>query len=400
MQRFTTEGLRHHNRALVLRRLREVGEITHGDLAGATGLAAGTVSVILNELVEERIVERRQAERASGRGRPKIKFAVIGETTHAVIARISSSAVEFSLINFVGALKDRFSLQRDQQDETVLSFIRLIRLGLSRISERSGINLTRMGAVTLTTKGVVFDGEQRLVWTPSFGQEVIDFGRTFNDLKDRLRIVQEPSLIADYLFDGRRTLACLSVGGTVSLGVTRQLDSGTTEQTAPNFGHFCHEPNGPHCSCGSQGCIEAYASFHGVLHTAFEAPPRRGSFQAIPREEILRLAEGARNGNTDFLIAFHQAGEALGLGLSRMASIYGSMEIVMTGAGVEYFDLMQPMIRKHLNANNMHRFGHDITLQLRADEASLGFEAACQFSLQQIDESLVAPRRLVSRAAS
>ena len=50
MQRFTTEGLRHHNRALVLRRLREVGEITHGDLAGATGLAAGTVSVILNEL--------------------------------------------------------------------------------------------------------------------------------------------------------------------------------------------------------------------------------------------------------------------------------------------------------------------------------------------------------------
>ena len=83
-----------------------------------------------------------------------------------------------------------------------------------------------------------------------------------------------------------------------------------------------------------------------------------------------------------------------------MASIYGSMEIVMTGAGVEYFDLMEPMIRKHLNANIMHRFDHDITLQLRADEASLGFEAACQFSLQQIDESLVAPRRLVSRAAS
>ena len=54
-----------------------------------------------------------------------------------------------------------------------------------------------------------------------------------------------------------------------------------------------------------------------------------------------------------------------------MASIYGSMEIVMTGAGVEYFDLMEPMIVKHLN-NVMHRFGHDITLQLRADEASLG----------------------------
>ena len=63
---------------------------------------------------------------------------MIGETTHAVIARISSSAVGFSLINFVGALKDRFSLQRDQQDETVLSFIRLIRLGLSRISGARG----------------------------------------------------------------------------------------------------------------------------------------------------------------------------------------------------------------------------------------------------------------------
>ena len=94
MQRFTTEGLRHHNRAGTPATARG-GRNPHGDLAGATGLAAGTVSVILNELVDERIVERRQAERASGRGRPKIKFTVIGETTR-VIARISSSAIEFS----------------------------------------------------------------------------------------------------------------------------------------------------------------------------------------------------------------------------------------------------------------------------------------------------------------
>ena len=47
-----------------------------------------------------------------------------------------------------------------------------------------------MGAVTLTTK-VWCLTESSSCWTPSFGQ-MIDFGRTFNDLKDRLRIVPEP----------------------------------------------------------------------------------------------------------------------------------------------------------------------------------------------------------------
>ena len=112
MLSYTTEGLRHHNRALVLKRLREVGAATHGELSQSSGLASGTVSVILNEFVDEGVIVKQQGGATSGRGRPKVHFALVGELALAGLVRIASDEVEFSLIDFAGTLKDRFSLTR------------------------------------------------------------------------------------------------------------------------------------------------------------------------------------------------------------------------------------------------------------------------------------------------
>ena len=66
----------------------------------------------------------------------------------------------------------------------------------------------------------------------------------------------------------------------------------------------------------------------------------------------------------------------------------------MTGHGVEYFDLLEPIINKHLSANLMTSLGHEIKISARTDEATLAFDALCQNTLSYIEEALVAPRLL------
>ena len=399
MLAYTTEGLRHHNRALVLKRLREAGSATHGDLSASSGLASGTVSVILNEFVEEGVITKQQGTPPSGRGRPKVHFQLYGDLALAALVRIASDEVEFSLIDFAGTLKDRFYLARPRTESSGSEFIQLIRQGLNRMAERADRKLTDLAAVTLSMKGIISGKSKALLWSASFGNQTIDFGKAFNDLGDRLRLIHETSLVSERLYQGTRTLVCLSLGSTIGLGLTRPVGNDMSEHYAPAFSHSCHDPKGPLCRCGSQGCIDAYASFYGILRTALDAPTNKVSTQVIPREEIMRIAEDARRGNRNYQIAFLQAGEAIGLGLSRLVSVYGSLDIVITGFGTEYFDLMEPVISRHLSANLLTALGNDVTLTIKQDEPTMIYDALSSNTLTYIEESLVAPRRLGEQAA-
>ena len=399
MLAYTTEGLRHHNRALVLKRLREAGSASHGDLSISSGLASGTVSVILNELVEEGVIIKQQATPSSGRGRPKVHFELFGDLAFAGLVRIASDEVEFSLIDFSGTLKDRFSLSRPREGSSASAFIQLVRQGLNRLAERADVKLTDLAAVTLSIKGIISLGTKTLIWSADFGDQTIDFGQAFNDLGDRLRLIHETSLVSERLYQGSRTLLCLSLGSTIGLGLTRPIDAESSEHSAPAFSHSCHDPHGPLCRCGSQGCIDAYASFYGILRTALDGPKNKVSSQIIPREEILRIAEDARRGNRNFQIAFLQAGEAIGLGLSRLISVYGSLDIVITGFGTEYFDLMEPVVSKHLSANLLTKLGKEVSLTIQPNEPAMIYDASNSNTLTYIEEKLVAPRRLGEQAA-
>ena len=396
---YTTEGLRHHNRALVLKRLRAAGAATHGELARSSGLASGTVSVILNEFVDEGVIFKQQGTASSGRGRPKVHFEIFGELALAGLIRITSEEVEFSTIDFAGTLKDRFTLSRPREGSSATEFIHLIRQGMNRLAERAQIKLSDFAATTLSTKGIIAPGSNALLWSAAFGNQTIDFSRAFHDLGSRLRLIHESSLVSEALYQGQRALVCLSLGSTIGLGLTRSIEGNLTEHSAPAFSHSCHNPNGPLCRCGSQGCIDAYASFYGILRTALSAPENKVGTQVIPREEITRIADEARRGNRDYQIAFLQAGEAIGLGLSRLVSVYGSLDIVVTGFGTEYFDLMEPVISKHLSANLMAALGNEINVTVQQDESTLIYDALSSNTLTYIEEELVAPRRLGEFAA-
>ena len=106
-----------------------------------------------------------------------------------------------------------------------------------------------------------------------------------------------------FLQNSRRDMAYLSlengVGGAILLGGSPY--NGDNRRSA-EFGHMCIEPGGLRCSCGRQGCLEAYCSPRrireavGSVEEFFERLERRDSQCELLWDNILRhIALGVYN---------------------------------------------------------------------------------------------------------
>ena len=186
-----------------------------------------------------------------------------------------------------------------------------------------------------------------------------------------------------------RGVVALSLGHSIGLGIARPLASGGTEIIAPNFGHMLHASNGALCRCGSSGCIEAYAGFYAILRAAFDAPTDRIPAKFVPLGEIEKIAAQARQGHRMARLAFRQAGIALGNGLSRLLSLYGSMPIYVTGPGTRYYDLLQEGLGEGLAQTLVVRIGGMPVLTAVADEAALVFEGHLNVAFSTVDQEVL-----------
>ncbi len=315
-----------------------------------------------------------------------------------VVVIISSDGVQYSLVDYAGKLIDRFSEERSHDPAGAERFIASIKQGLARILSRSKLPQEKVLLISISSKGLVHPTDPVLVWSPIFGSNQIDFESALRpDWQARIFLGNETQLVAAALgaheANARpvdfRSLAALSLGHSVGLGIVRSTGQGEREVSAPNFGHMLHMANGGLCRCGSRGCIEAYAGFYAILRMAFEVPLDTIPAKFVPVAELDKIAAQARQGHRMSAFAFRQAGIALGNGLSRLLSLTERMPIAITGPGTRYYDLLRPGIEDGLGQTHVVRMEGMPEIRVVPDESILVFEGHLDRALSVIDQELV-----------
>ncbi len=397
----STEMVRQQNSVLVLSSLRRHGPLAHTDIAAATGLASATVSAITADLERTGALERHEQHVSGGRGRPRVLFARRRDHRYLITVRISSDTLQYSLADYTGTLIDRFDEPRDEAGPSTAQFVAAFREAVLRLMRRSGLDADRIAAISISSKGLVDPDGSRLLWSPVFGYEEIDFSAALAlPLSMRVRLNNETPLVAQALArradrDGDapfRSLAALSLGHSIGLGVARRGASGDIEVSAPNFGHMLNAADGKLCRCGSRGCIEASAGFYGILRTAFEVPPDTIPAKFVPLAEMDKIALRARQGHRMSEYAFRQAGLAIGQGLSRMLSLFGDMPVAIAGHGTRYMDLLSRGLEEGLQQSLHVRIYGTPKITVVADEATLVFEGHVERALAEIDHDVAGLR--------
>ena len=394
----STELVRQQNSALVLSVLRREGRLSHTQISEATGLSSGTISAITADLERSAIIEKSEQQAASGRGRPRVLFSQRRDCGFLITVIISSDIIQYSLVDYAGTLLDRFAEAR--RESSPEEFVAAISAGLDRLAGRSGIGKGQVLLVSLSSKGLVSPGEPVLVWSPMLGSDAVDFRVALGpEWGDKVVLNNETLLVAKALQqrearNGRpaASLAALSLGHSIGLGIAQTSPDGAMDISAPNLGHMLHIPGGALCRCGACGCIEAYAGFYAVLRTAFEVPLDTVPAKFVPLAEVDKIALQARQGQRMAAFAFRQAGIALGNGISRLLSLHGHMPVFITGPGMRYYDLLQAGVKEGLAQTHVVRLSGMPRLEVVADETALVFEGHAGLAFSLIDRDIIALR--------
>jgi glucokinase len=139
-------------------------------------------------------------------------------------------------------------------------------------------------------------------------------------------------------------------GGVISEG--RLIDG--LNGMGGELGHVSVDLDGPRCTCGSLGCIEAFCSAWSITHEArLLVSSGRGAAirAAAPDGSIGPRAVGtaAANGDPAALALLDRAGTALGAGLANFINIFNPEIIVLGGGVAEIGDPLLDPVRRAIN---------------------------------------------------
>ncbi|MEY8689571.1 MAG: ROK family transcriptional regulator, partial [Leptothrix sp. (in: b-proteobacteria)] len=112
-------GMRQYNERVVLQAIRLHGELPKADLARLTHLSTQTVSLIVNALLDDGLLVKREPLR--GRiGQPSVPIALNPDGAFAVGIKIGRRSMDVLVIDFTGAVRERASLRYDFPDPLTL----------------------------------------------------------------------------------------------------------------------------------------------------------------------------------------------------------------------------------------------------------------------------------------
>ena len=108
-------GMRQYNERVLLQAIRLLGELPKAELARLTHLSNQTVSMIVNALLEDGLVVKREPLR--GRiGQPSVPIALNPDGAYALGVKVGRRSMDVLLIDFTGQVRQRSSVRYDFPD--------------------------------------------------------------------------------------------------------------------------------------------------------------------------------------------------------------------------------------------------------------------------------------------
>ncbi len=143
---------------------------------------------------------------------------------------------------------------------------------------------------------------------------------------------------------------------------------------AAELGHTILDPNGPLCSCGFAGHLEAFSSGPAIVKYVMQEL-RDGTKSSMKADSALTarlVAEAAQAGDALAIAAYRRAGEYLGIGVANFLHAFDP-SIVIFGGGVS---TVGPLLFEPFEASLKKRVFHPRYLEnLKIATADLGDDA-------------------------
>lgn len=324
-------NVRQQNLALLTRLIFEAETApSRADLAATTGLGRATVSRLVQDLITGGVIVEGVPADPARRGRPATPLIPAERTTAAIGLETNVDFVAGRAIDLAGTTLAEFrlvGLEATSEPATSLGL-----LGDSAATMAAGLSAQgiRIAGASLAIPGLVNTDDDALLIAPNLGWRELDpialLGERWraSGIETHARNDADlQSFAAAYSSPGRARMdgAFLYIAGDVGIGgslVTRGSLTRGDHGWSGEIGHVTVDPTGPRCSCGSRGCLEAFAGQASLLRAAGLDPDAGAA-------ALLSLLEA---GDDRAREALRRAGWALGIALSDIVNVLDVSRLV------------------------------------------------------------------------
>ena len=313
------------NRRIVLNLIRTRQPVSRADLARASGMQRSTISLIVEELINENwLIEGPAVKLPRGRRPTFLRLneerAIIG-----VDIRPGQTMVALSDVNGKFGTVDTFATPRDP-GTGIAEIVSRIRAVVASCEGR------KIEGVGITLPGRYDQAIGRLVFAPNLGWGEVDIRTPVaaaTGLEVELENAANACALAAVWFDhveSFRNLVVVTVSEGIGTGilVNGQLACGLGGM-AGEFGHVSLDPDGPLCSCGSNGCWEVFGSNRAAVRYYREATADPAAISFL---DLLNCAE---EGNCHAIAALEKMAHHLGRGMRILVAGLAPERILVVG---------------------------------------------------------------------
>ncbi len=341
------------NRSKILDLIRTAELISRTDLARETGLSQASVTGLTADLIEEGLIEEKQAGAYEG-GRPPMLLAIKPDGVYVIGVNLSLNSIKVVIIDFQGEPNASYTLSLDRSYYSPEEIVEKIAQSIQECIWEANFSKDQIVGVGIGIPGPVDSASGIIHFLPNYGWEEVPFRNMLRDRINHPVFIDNSSnnlAIAEYWHGsgkGIDNLMVVTVENGVGAGtiLNGQLVRGHLG-IASEFGHLCVDINGPLCRCGRKGCIEAFAGNNSLIRDARLLAANGDWFSSkISPDEIIfeDVVAELEYGNTKLIDIYKKAGNVLGIGIHNLITLLNPEIIIITGKGVEAGDfLFKPM---------------------------------------------------------
>ena len=361
LRRINQEDLRNHNLSVTLDTLlRAQKPMSRADLAKETGLTKATLSLLASMLIESGVVQEGEPVVSTTYGRPSTPLEIHGGSIAGIGLQINTDGYGCLALDLNGDTLGREWVSEDMTGTDpyeIFAKLDAMAFPLESRLKRRGCKVVGAG---LALPGIVTDDMWLLV-ARNLGWENVNLIR-FNVVR-RLDVVagneakmaaiaQIPGYAterASFLNVVDRTDSFIYLSTDIGIGGAVVRDGEVVMGShgfAGEIGHLSVAMDGPLCSCGRHGCLEAFAGRRALVEAAGIAEDG----DATSSEAIDMFLQRWRAGDSDVAKVVDQAADALVSAIASAVNLVDVDTVLLGGLWTHFGDELATVLEGRLRS--------------------------------------------------
>ncbi|MEU8206342.1 ROK family transcriptional regulator [Streptosporangium sp. NPDC049046] len=389
--------VRQTNLSLVLRHLRDNVSQSRADIAEATGLHRATVSNLVSELLDRRLVREVDTEHVGAIGRPRRPLALHGTHVGALGLEINVDYISVHGSDLSGRVLVERRIGFDAIAGGPDHALRMLgRMALEAIEAMRLAGAVPAG-LGVAVPGLVDVARGVVTFAPNLGWHDLPLAERLSDALGTGNVPVSVDNDANLAAVAEHTVGVAAgtphlvyLTGEVGVGGGIFVD-GKLLRGADGFsgevGHLPVDPGGIRCGCGRHGCWETKVGLAALVRATEPDQARRPADLPVsdPEEHATEIARGLVAGDRQMTDAVAQVGRWLGLGGSILANLFNPRVIVVGG----YFATLAEWLLPHAQAELERLVVAGSANRCRFVASDLGFGAASRGAANMVVNRLI-----------